>query len=89
MNQKAKVTFFFFIIFDRNQPMTQPSAGKNLHLKDKIELTEFFPKSRFLCIYSCFKKPKREQVPTANVIHGKGGTVEEHSYFHVSYLLSK
>ena len=28
MNQKAKVTFFFFIIFDRNQPMTQPSAGK-------------------------------------------------------------
>ena len=25
LNQKAKVTFYFF--FDRNQPMTQPSAG--------------------------------------------------------------
>ena len=29
-NQKAKVPFFyFFYFFDRNQPMTQPSAGKN------------------------------------------------------------
>ena len=27
MNQKAKVTFYYFF-FDRNQPMTQPSAGK-------------------------------------------------------------
>ena len=27
LNQKAKVTFYF-IFFDRNQPMTQPSAGK-------------------------------------------------------------
>ena len=28
LNQKAKVTSFLFF-FDRNQPMTQPSAGKN------------------------------------------------------------
>ena len=29
LDQKAKVTFFiFFYFFDRNQPMTQPSAGK-------------------------------------------------------------
>ena len=31
LNQKAKVTFFFYFIFDRNQPMTQPSAGKKLN----------------------------------------------------------
>ena len=30
MNQKAKVTSFFLFFFDRNQPMTQPSAGKNI-----------------------------------------------------------
>ena len=28
MNQKAKVAFLFFLLFDQNQPMTQPSAGK-------------------------------------------------------------
>ena len=30
-NQKVKVPFFLFLLFffDRNQPMTQPSAGKN------------------------------------------------------------
>ena len=36
LNQKAKVTSFFYFIyfFDRNQPMTQPSAGKNKQPKD-------------------------------------------------------
>ena len=28
LNQKVKVPFFLFIFFDRNQPVTQPSAGK-------------------------------------------------------------
>ena len=34
-NQKAKVPFLLFF-FDRNQPMTQPSAGKKQH---EMELT--------------------------------------------------
>ena len=28
MNQKEKLPFFILLFFDRNQPMTQPSAGK-------------------------------------------------------------
>ena len=28
MNQKAKVTFFIFLLFDRNQPMTYPLRGR-------------------------------------------------------------
>ena len=37
LNQKAKVTSFF-IFFYRNQPMTQPSAGKNQNVRGLQDL---------------------------------------------------
>ena len=44
-NQKVKVTFFYFFLFffDRNQPMTQPSAGKNdsdIEWKPKVDVSD-------------------------------------------------
>ena len=56
LNQKAKVTFIFFLyFFDRNQPMTQPSAGKKENDGRKstivsslyfILLQQYFPAKR-------------------------------------------
>ena len=44
MSQKAKVTSLFFFI-DRNQPMTQPSAGK----KDILTLVLRFDHISITC----------------------------------------
>ena len=48
LNQKAKVTFFlFFYFFDRNQPMTKPSAGKKQASDFDIILKELTERDSF------------------------------------------